>query len=87
LGYCIASSLGKTFYLEICVALSKDFKNWSRFYRFIGAGKLCFGFFYHFIGAGEKFFGFFYRVIAGKNILSRNLCRFIKGIQKLELIL
>jgi hypothetical protein len=50
LGYCIASSLGKTFYLEICVALSKEFTNWSLFYRFIGAGKFLFRFFYRFIG-------------------------------------
>jgi hypothetical protein len=28
-----------------------------------------------------------YRFIAGKNILSRNLCRFVKGIHKLEPIL
>jgi hypothetical protein len=32
---------------------SKEFKNWSRFYRFIDAGKLFFGFFYRFIGAGK----------------------------------
>ncbi len=32
-------SLGKTFYLEIFVALSKEFSDWSRFYRFIGVGK------------------------------------------------
>jgi hypothetical protein len=37
---CIASSLGKTFYLKICVALSKELKNYSRFYRFISAGKI-----------------------------------------------
>jgi hypothetical protein len=60
---CIASSLGKTFNLEICVALSKEFKNWSRFYRFIGAGKRLFGFFYRFIDAGKLFFSFFYRFI------------------------
>jgi len=59
LGYCIASSLGKTFYLEICVDLSKELKNWSQLYRFIGAGKLFFGFFYGFIGAGKLFLQFF----------------------------
>jgi hypothetical protein len=35
----------KTFYLEICVTLSKEFTNCSRFYHFIGAGKLFSGFF------------------------------------------
>ncbi len=30
--------VGKTFYLEIFVALSKEFSDWSRFYRFIGVG-------------------------------------------------
>jgi hypothetical protein len=33
------------------------------------------------------YLGILYRFIAGKNILSRNLCRFIKGIHKLEPIL
>jgi len=50
LGYCIASLLAKTFYLEICVTLSKEITSWSRFYCFIGAGKLFSGFFYRFIG-------------------------------------
>jgi len=52
---CIASSPGKSYYLEICVASSKEFTNLVRFNRFIGAGKLLFGFFYRFIG--DKNFG------------------------------
>jgi hypothetical protein len=69
--FSIASSLGKTFYLEICVAFSKEFKNWSRFYSFIGAGKLFFGFYYRFIGAGKLFFGFYYRFIGAGNFFLR----------------
>ena len=38
---CIASSPGKSYYLEICVASSKEFTNLGRFYRFIGAGYFC----------------------------------------------
>jgi hypothetical protein len=33
------------------------------------------------------YLGILYRFISGKNILSKNLCRFIKGVQKLEPIL
>jgi hypothetical protein len=51
----IASSPGKTYYLEICVASSKEFTKLGQFYRFIGAGKFLFGFFYRFIG--DKNFG------------------------------
>jgi hypothetical protein len=62
---------GKTFYLEICVAL-KEFQNWSWFYRFISAGKLVFGFLYRFIGAGKLVFGFFYRFIGEKMFAQQN---------------
>ncbi len=46
---------GKSYYLEICVASSKEFTNLGRFYRFIGAGKFLIGFSYRFIG--DKNFG------------------------------
>jgi hypothetical protein len=46
---CITSSPGKSYYLEICVASSKEFTNLGRFYCFVVAGKFLFGFFYCFI--------------------------------------
>ncbi len=49
---------------------SKEFKNLSRFYHFIDARKLFFGFFYRFIGAGKLFFGFFYRFIGAGKLFS-----------------
>jgi hypothetical protein len=58
-------------------SVSKEFQNWSRFYRFIGAGKLFFGFLYRFIGAGKLFFGFFYRFIGAGKLFFGFFYRFI----------
>jgi hypothetical protein len=49
--------------VDLCKTPENPHQRNSKFYRFIGAGKLFFGFFYRIIGAGKHFSVFFYRFI------------------------